>query len=136
MSRRSRSLRAGTSTVEMALVLPLLLLLVFSGMEFGLAFSRWQTLSNAAREGARLGVVFRSPCDEPTVLAAVETTVENYAAGVFNAPPTVNVTGLCLGTGTTVQVIAQARHDFLVVPGLAGVGPNIDITASAVMRNE
>ena len=47
--------------VEMVFVLPLLLLLVFAIAEFGLMFNRWLTLSNAVREGARGGVVYRGP---------------------------------------------------------------------------
>ena len=40
--------------IEMALTLPLLLLLSVGVFEFGRAFQTWQVLTNATREGARV----------------------------------------------------------------------------------
>jgi Flp pilus assembly protein TadG len=47
----------GAAAVEFALVLPLLLLILFGIIEFGRAWSVKQTLTDAAREGARIAVV-------------------------------------------------------------------------------
>lgn len=44
----------GVAAVEMALVMPLLLLLVFGIIEFGFIFNRFITVTHAAREGVRL----------------------------------------------------------------------------------
>lgn len=46
----------GTTIVEAALALPLFFLLVLGIIWFGLAFSSYQSLVTAAREGARYGV--------------------------------------------------------------------------------
>jgi hypothetical protein len=55
MKRRERmGAEGGAAAVEMALVLPLLLLLVFGIIEFGFIFNRWITVTHAAREGVRL----------------------------------------------------------------------------------
>jgi len=43
--------------VEFALVLPLLLIIVFITVDFGVGLTRWIAITNAAREGARLGAV-------------------------------------------------------------------------------
>jgi len=51
--------RRGQSAVELALVLPLLLLLLLGAVDLGRAFGVWMALSNAAREGARYG------CQDP-----------------------------------------------------------------------
>jgi hypothetical protein len=48
----------GATLVEMAIVLPLLLLLVFGIIEFGLAWFDNQSISQGVREAARRGVVF------------------------------------------------------------------------------
>lgn len=48
---------SGAALVEMALVMPLLVLLLFGIMEAGWAFSQSVEVRNAAREGARLAVV-------------------------------------------------------------------------------
>ena len=63
----------GMAMVEMIFVLPLLLLILFAIAWFSVMLSRWLTLSNAVREGARTLVVFRSPCDVGTVEGEVET---------------------------------------------------------------
>ncbi|HRE29317.1 MAG TPA: TadE/TadG family type IV pilus assembly protein, partial [Anaerolineales bacterium] len=51
-----RGPRRGQSLVEMALVLPLLLILLSSLAEFGFAFNRFINVVEAVREGARFGV--------------------------------------------------------------------------------
>jgi len=54
----------------MALILPLLLALLLGIIEFGVVVWRYNTVANAAREGARAGVV--SDCEAGTVQAAAE----------------------------------------------------------------
>lgn len=48
----SRARDDGQSLVELALVLPVLLLIVLAGLDFGRVFLGWVSLTNAAREGA------------------------------------------------------------------------------------
>lgn len=48
--------RRGQAVVELAVVLPFLVLLLLGLMEFGRVFHALLTVQNAAREGARLGV--------------------------------------------------------------------------------
>lgn len=43
--------------MEFALVLPLLLVVLFMIVDFGVGLTRWIAITNAAREGARLGAV-------------------------------------------------------------------------------
>jgi len=50
-------LRRGTAVVEMAVVTPLLLLLIFGIMEFGWVFMMEQTITNATREAARVAIL-------------------------------------------------------------------------------
>ena len=49
--------RAGQALAEMVLVTPILILLVFGIIEFGLAFRTYQIVTNSAREGARVAVL-------------------------------------------------------------------------------
>jgi TadE-like protein len=133
--------RAGTSTVEMALVLPLLLILVFAIGEFGVAFTQWQTLTNAAREGARVGVVFRGAgCNAGTVSAEIQAAVDDYVAASGLRTGDVSLTpaptGVCGGTGTPLTVNATVPYQFQMLPGLAGLEPEITLGATSVMRNE
>jgi hypothetical protein len=48
----------GATIVEAAIVFPLLFLVLFAVVEFGLAFKDWLTVSHAAREGARAGATY------------------------------------------------------------------------------
>jgi Flp pilus assembly protein TadG len=64
--RRKRfSFRAqnGQTMTEFALVLPLLALLLFGVIQFGIAFNNYITLTDAVRAGARKGAVARHLTD-------------------------------------------------------------------------
>ena len=54
--RKLREQRRGTTTVELALVLPILLMIYFSLIEFGHCYMTSQLLKTAARKAARFGV--------------------------------------------------------------------------------
>jgi Flp pilus assembly protein TadG len=43
--------------VEFALVLPLMLIVLFIVVDFGVGLTRWISVTNAAREGARCGAI-------------------------------------------------------------------------------
>ena len=61
--------------MELAICLPILILLVCGSIEFGLLFYNEQVITNASREGARAGIV------EGTVNTDIEDIVENYCDG-------------------------------------------------------
>ncbi len=128
----------GTSVVEMAIVLPLLLTVVFAIGDFGVAYTRWNSLTNATREGARAGVVFRATCNAGAVQTEIETTLANFAAssGLDSGTITTTVTGACGGTGTPLTVLATAPHSYLALAALAGLAPTTGLSARSVMRNE
>jgi Flp pilus assembly protein TadG len=125
----------------MALVLPLLLMLVFAIGEFGIAFTQWQTLTNAAREGARVGILFRgADCNAGAVTGEIQQTVEDYvsASGLTTGDVALMPApaGVCGGSGTPLTVNAQVPYQFQVLPGLAGLQTDITLGATSVMRNE
>lgn len=92
--RRSRSRSAqdrGTAAVEFALVLPLLLLVVLGIIDFGRALNAQITLTQAAREGARLAALGQPNVVGQTQAAAtglspVTVTVTRCPAGPAPAP--------------------------------------------------
>ena len=135
---RKQRARAGTTIVEATIVFPLMLLLVFAIGEFGISFTRWNSLTNAAREGARAGVVFRSPCDVGPVTTLVETTVSNFASssGIDPVDIKTTVTGACTGTGTQLTVTSTVPYDYIALNALASLAPSTALSARTVMRNE
>ena len=129
---------AGTSIVEATIVLPLLLLLTFAIGDFGIAYTRWNSLTNAVREGARAGVVFQAPCNVGTVTNAVENTVSTFAmsSGLDGAAIATTVANACAGTGTQLIVTSTVPYDYIAMSALAGFAPSMNLSARAVMRNE
>jgi Flp pilus assembly protein TadG len=71
--RQTRMVRGeqGQALVEMALVLPILLILVLGILEFGRAWNTKQVVTDAAREGARLAVVQNNDITKDSVKAAI-----------------------------------------------------------------
>lgn len=65
--------KKGAVVVEMAIILPLLLLIVLGIFEFGRAMFITNTLNNAARYGARLAVVSNKPLN----VASLTTEIKN-----------------------------------------------------------
>ena len=55
--KNHRNGEKGQNLVEFAMVVPIFLILVFSIVDFGMGFHAWITVTNAAREGARIGAV-------------------------------------------------------------------------------
>jgi hypothetical protein len=55
MIRPSRE--GGQAVIELALTLPLLLLVLTGIIDFGFQFQRYEVVTNAAREGARVGML-------------------------------------------------------------------------------
>lgn len=137
--RQSRRHKEGTSVVEMAIVLPLLLTLMFAIGEFGIMFTQYQTLINAAREGARTGVLFRgTSCAAGTVKSQIATTVNDYMVGTGIPTGTITTTssGECAGSGTQLVVHTAVPYTFAALPGLAGLQSSITLSARSTMRNE
>jgi len=62
--KRDANRRRGTAVVELAVIMPFVLAMVFGIIEFGWLFTAQHTLVNAAREGARVGCLQGSTVDE------------------------------------------------------------------------
>lgn len=64
--RKCHFSETGAVTVEFALIALILLTLIFGAIDFGLMLYNKQVITNAAREGARFGLVQRPPGDRVT----------------------------------------------------------------------
>ena len=136
-------LQAGSNLVEFALVLPLLLVLVFGIVDFGLALFDKAVITNAAREGARAGMVYREP---RMTDAEIRTVVQNYAAAhlvTFGTPSlTINpvwndVDGNgARSSGDTLTVSVNYPYNYLVMSKLIPTLGSLNLTSTSVMRFE
>ena len=147
-SRRARGDR-GAAMLEVAMTLPLMLLVAVGIFEFGRAFLCWQVLTNAAREGARVAVLPNADAD------AVASRVKAYMqAGRLPGYPDYGSTAIAVdseaevsigaATASASVVTVQYPFDFMVLGPIArlvvreselGNAP-LTMTASAAMRNE
>jgi len=137
MHRRSSANAArdrGAAAVEFALLLPVLLLLVFGIIDFGRALNAQVTLTQAAREGARLAAL-----GEPNVVSRTQAA----AAGL--SPVAVTVMACPAGAGPGVDASVTTSYQFsFVTPigaiagmfGGSGFGSPITLTAQGVMPCE
>jgi Flp pilus assembly protein TadG len=123
--------------IEAVIVLPVVLMLIFAVAEFSIVFSRWQSLTNAAREGARTSIVYRTDCDPALVDPIVRQVVKDYAlsAGITLVDADIAVVGACVDPNSSVTV--DSDYQYLVLSNLApGLASTITITGTSVMRNE
>lgn len=122
--KRSGLLRCekGAQLVEFALVLPLLLLVMLGIAEFGFIFHRYEVLTNAAREGARIAILPNyEVVDVQGRVNAFLTAGRIPAAGRTDAAVTYPT--LVLADGTTIEmakVTVTFTHTYMFIPAIGG----------------
>jgi hypothetical protein len=135
----------GAAVVEFAVVVPLLLVLVFGIIEFGVLIYNKAMITNASREGAREGILFRD--DRSGLEVDIDTTISNYLAGTLitfgtpndhewdSIPPRGNLPSLNSGDHLTITI--EYDYDFLLVPAfIQEIGPSVTLSATTTMRAE
>ncbi|MGC8874191.1 MAG: TadE/TadG family type IV pilus assembly protein [Chloroflexia bacterium] len=121
----------GQSVVEMALLLPILLLVVIGLIEFGRAFLFYTMISNAAREGARYGMVH--PGQDAASIQAIRQAAWSRVVLVPTSTVSVNVNYDQLGDGGVIvpgrtRVIVTVQHAFsMMTPLMRPFFPNTTI---------
>ena len=111
---------SGIAAVEFALVLPLLLLVLFGTIEFGILMYDQSVITNAAREGARWGAVKSIALSHP--ISCADPNVSVIQGG---SPATCSGTG----TGTACYVASNYSTQYLITFGTATPG-NPTVTVS------
>lgn len=138
----------GAELIEFALIAPILIFIIAGIVDFGMMFRTFETVTNAAREGARVGVL---PGYNPP---DVQTRVNAYlaASGLTAVPlagppcprPSVCVVNLPVATAAGVftarAVTVNYTYQFAVLgaaaPLFGGNFGSINLNAVSVMRTE
>ena len=132
----------GSSLVEFAMILPVLLFLLLGMADFGMMLQAQAVVANAAREGARSAILV----DEGYTAAAVQAQVAGYiAAGIpRGATPTTAVTACQLTVSgnhaAMMKVSVVYPYSYRFVGGIARLlgrsFTTLNVTGSATMRRE
>ena len=139
---RLRSER-GAEILEFAIVTPLLCLVIAAMIDFGILFRNWEVVTNAAREGARVGMLPAYSCDGGS--ADVEGRVANYLAGsgindhydVDLRVDSVTAGGHTFSACVVNVTLEQGLPSLSVIGGaLGGSFGSVTLGAGAVMRTE
>jgi Flp pilus assembly protein TadG len=126
----------GAAAIEFALLLPLLMLILFGIIEFGLVLYNQEVITNASREGARYGIVIGSP--RPTT-GQIQGVVNTYLtnAGLNSGNASINVAGAQGASGSDLTVAVVYPYNFLVLPNFAaGLSNILNLNATTVMKLE
>jgi len=143
----------GGSLVEFAIIAPLLFVILFGIIEFGVLLYDKAMLTNASREGARAGIVYdfdstagTNHPDNDTIIATVQQYCQNYLIS-FDANSAVGVTISRAGSSSldsagdqlTVNVTYPFR--FLVFSNVlalvdGSINDSLNLQAETVMRME
>ena len=134
----------GTAVVEFAIVLPLLVMIVFGIIEFGLLFYDKQVITNASREGARLGIVATSPLprksDTDIIVKVNEYTNNNLVSfsgvKIVTFPPS-TITHPSTQSGQPLTVTVKYAYQFLLLPKFISTLTGVqNLSATTVMNYE
>jgi len=155
--RPSVTSERGAALVEFALCVPLLLVVIAGIVDFGFTFQRYEVITNAAREGARLATLPQYAGNH----TLIENRVRDYVQqglSLSNASMNVvmpagtsviidDVDPITISDGvndidlsaTTVTVVYQ--HHFLLLQPILGLinkswGGSMTLRAQSQMRNE
>lgn len=133
----------GSAAVEFAIILPILIVLLFGIVEFGLILYNKAVVTNASREGARYGIVFRTPGTEKTC-SDITGIITYYTAGklvTFGTAADVGIvydpSSCAPAAGSELTVTVSYQYDYLLLPGFVGglIGP-VNLTGQTIMVKE
>ncbi len=126
---RKKKILKATAVVEMAVVLPILLLILFGIIEYGWTFMVYQTITNAAREGCRVAVLEGSTDEE------IETRIAEYMSLIGLQDYTVEIQHSTEDDPTEMVTVRVPYSSVSLLGGYFGP-TDFDLVGRACMRKE
>lgn len=121
----------GAVAVELALLLPVLILLLLGIMEFGRVYNTQVTLTNAAREGVRVMAISNVRADARTAASNAMTTLEVTSSNptfTFTTSPTATSPAVCAAGRQVTMTISYTLDT------LTGIAGPFTMTGKGVMQ--
>jgi Flp pilus assembly protein TadG len=114
MTRAVRRHESGTATVEFAIVLPVLMLILVGTLEWGRYFVVRESVIHAAREGARGGTLLDAAAGDACTVARAYLSTFGIRPGC-----SADMNYVIAGGGTTIPAVqVQLDVDFTPITGL------------------
>lgn len=131
-ARRTRE-RRGTALVEFAMVAPVFFLFMVGAIEFGRAIMVQEVLTDASREGARVGILDNSQTSDVDAAANAYLSAMKVSGATVSVSPQ-NPGNTPSGTQVTVTVsIPYKSVSWVPAPWFLG---SATLTASTVMQRQ
>ena len=125
--------KKGAAAVEFAIILPLIVMLVFGTIEFGLMFYNKQVITNASREAARSAIT------GATVSEVKQIAMEYCNGKLFNLDGSINLSTADIDVppldGSDQSVAISFDYNFLFSQ-VIGVTDPITVSVRTIMRME
>lgn len=119
----------GQSMVEMAIILPVLLLILFSIFEFGRILGAYMLVHDLARDGVRYGVVGMSD-------QSIKDHIMEHDSFLSISSDDINITPSIRSLGSALTVGIDYEIE-IITPIISSIVPNpINLRAEYVMRVE
>ncbi len=130
LNKNKSNKQKGQSLVEMAIMLPIMLILLAGLIDFGLAFFSFISLRDAASEGTTYGAIDASNTAGIIQRVRTSSTAPVDLSDTTNVTVTVTTDGTpCAGEAITVTIV----YDYPIITPMIGAfigGQTIPITAS------
>ena len=134
MSRLRRRGERGQGLVELALALPIFILVVMGIVDFGMCLRAYVLVNNSSREGARYAIVCPSILNDDAVKARVVDR-SNGLITTDHVYVTWETPSLRCKSGDFVKVEATTNYQYITPLSAFLPGP-LRLTASSTMRVE
>ena len=125
----------GQDLIEFALIMPILAMLLFGIMEFGIIIFSYNTIGDAARVGARKGVVVCSRWNLTCDLNAVRAEAVKVIAAAALKQDAAHLTITADPTTVINSIQVTVRYKVDLIPGIMG-RPDITLQARSTMQRE
>jgi Flp pilus assembly protein TadG len=119
---------SGQSVVELAMTLPLLLLIIFGMVDFTLAYSTNVALRGAVAEGGYYAA--QNPGDLQGVRDHIRHELRDLSPAVNDSDITI---ATCASGASGPQTEITLSYEYHVIFGLAGSGPTINLRNGTVV---
>lgn len=130
----------GAELIEMAIAMPLLLLIVMGIVDFGFLFQRYLVLTNAAMEGARVAVLPGYSINDAQLRASTYARTGGVPAPVNALATPVSLPGANGGSWPGMQITVTHVYRYQYIGPIAGLFggsfSSVTLTAQSTVRRQ